>query len=137
MMIGREMKDYFPPRQAEIGEVIFQANHLNAGTMVKDVSISVRKGEVLGLSGLVGAGRTETFRAIFGADKKDSGEIIIDGKEVKISSPQDAVACGVGMLPEDRKQHGVLLDLSIKINGTLTILNRLTKSLGRMGRRRG
>lgn len=132
MMIGREMKDYFPPRQAEIGEVIFQANHLNCGSLVKDVSISVRKGEVLGLSGLVGAGRTETFRAIFGADKKDSGEIIVEGKEVKISSPQDAVACGVGMLPEDRKQHGVLLDLSVKINGTLTILNRLTKSLGRI-----
>ena len=134
MMIGREMKDYFPPRQVEIGEVIFQANHLNCGTMVRDVSIRVRRGEVLGISGLVGAGRTETFRAIFGADKKDSGEIIIDGKEVKISSPQDAVACGVGMLPEDRKQHGVLLDQSIKINGTLTILNRLTKSLGRIDR---
>jgi ribose transport system ATP-binding protein len=132
MMIGREMKDYFPPRNVEIGEVIFEARHLNAGTQVKDVSISVRKGEVLGLSGLVGAGRTETFRAIFGADKKDSGEIIVDGKTVKISSPQDAVALGIGMLPEDRKQHGVLLDLSIKINGTLTILNRLTKSLGRI-----
>lgn len=132
MMIGREMKDYFPPRQAEIGEVIFQANHLNCGSTVKDVSISVRKGEVLGLSGLVGAGRTETFRAIFGADKKDSGEIFIEGREVQINSPQDAVACGVGMLPEDRKQHGVLLDLSVKINGTLTILNRLTKSLGRI-----
>ncbi|MBK8046466.1 MAG: sugar ABC transporter ATP-binding protein [Anaerolineales bacterium] len=132
MMIGREMKDLFPARQAEIGKVIFQANHLNCGTMVKDVSISVRQGEVLGLSGLVGAGRTETFRAIFGADKKDSGEIIIAGKEVKISSPRDAVACGVGMLPEDRKQHGVLLELSIKINGTLTILNRLTRSFGRI-----
>lgn len=132
MMIGREMKDYFPPRQIEIGEVIFEANHLNCGAMVKDVSISVRKGEVLGVSGLVGAGRTETFRAIFGADKKDSGEIFVDGKEVKIRSPQDAVACGVGMLPEDRKQHGVLLELSIKINGTLTILNRLTRFFGRI-----
>lgn len=132
MMIGREMKDYFPPRQAEIGEVIFEANHLNCGAIVKDVSISVRKGEVLGISGLVGAGRTETFRAIFGADKKDSGEIVIEGKPVKIRSPQDAVACGIGMLPEDRKQHGVLLDLSIKINGTLTIINRLKKSFGRI-----
>jgi ribose transport system ATP-binding protein len=136
MMIGREMKDYFPPRQAEIGEVIFATSHLNCGAMVKDVSISVRKGEVLGLSGLVGAGRTETFRAIFGADKKDSGAILIEGQEVRISSPQDAVACGIGMLPEDRKQHGVLLELSIKINGTLTILNRLTKSLGRINQAR-
>jgi ribose transport system ATP-binding protein len=132
MMIGRQMKDYFPPRQAEIGEVIFQTNHLSCGTMVKDVSISVRKGEVLGVSGLVGAGRTETFRAIFGADKKDSGEIIIEGEEAKIGSPQDAVAYGVGMLPEDRKQDGVLLDLSIKINSTLTIVNQLRKSFGRI-----
>ncbi len=132
MMIGREMKDYFPPRQAEIGEVIFQVNNLHYGTMVKDVSLHVRKGEVLGLSGLVGAGRTETFRAIFGAEKKDSGVIIIENAIVNITSPKDAVACGVGMLPEDRKQHGVLLDLSIKINGTLTIINRIKKSFGRI-----
>jgi ribose transport system ATP-binding protein len=132
MMIGREMKDYFPPRQAEIGDVIFQVNNLNCGMMVKDVSLQVRKGEVLGLSGLVGAGRTETFRAIFGAEKKDSGEIIIENKIVNITSPKDAVACGVGMLPEDRKQHGVLLDLPIKINGTLTIIDRIKKSFGRI-----
>ncbi len=132
MMIGREMKDYFPPRQAEIGEVIFQVNNLHYGTMVKDVSLHVRKGEVLGLSGLVGAGRTETFRAIFGAEKKDSGVIIIENAIVNITSPKDAVACGVGMLPEDRKQHGVLLDLSIKINGTLTIINCIKKSFGRI-----
>ncbi len=132
MMIGRELKDYFPPRQAEIGAVMLQVNHLNAGTQVKDVSLSVRRGEVLGLSGLVGAGRTETLRAIFGADKRDSGEILIENEEVSISSPRHAVDCGVGMLPEDRKQHGVLLDLSVKINGTLTILRRLKKSFGRI-----
>lgn len=132
MMIGREMKDFFPPRQAEIGEVIFQVNHLNYGPMVKDVSLYVRKGEVLGLSGLVGAGRTETFRAIFGAEKKDSGEITIENKIVNITSPKDAVAYGVGMLAEDRKQHGVLLDMSIKINGTLTIINRIKRSFDRI-----
>jgi ribose transport system ATP-binding protein len=132
MMIGREMKDYFPPRKAEVGEVIFRVNHLNCGAMVKDVSLHVKKGEILGLSGLVGAGRTETFRAIFGAEKKDSGEIILENKMVNIRSPKDAVACGLGMLPEDRKQHGVLLDMSVKINGTLTILNRLKKTFGRI-----
>jgi ribose transport system ATP-binding protein len=132
MMIGREMKDYFPLRKTEIGEVIFQVNHLNCGAMVKDVSLHVRRGEVLGISGLVGAGRTETFRAIFGAEKKDSGEIILENKIVNITSPKDAVACGVGMLPEDRKQHGVLLDMSVKINGTLTIINSLRKSFGRI-----
>ncbi|MHC1782624.1 MAG: sugar ABC transporter ATP-binding protein [Anaerolineaceae bacterium] len=132
LMIGREMKDYYPPRQAEIREIVFQVNHLNCGKMVSDVSLFVRKGEVLGLCGLVGSGRTETFRAIFGADKKDSGEIIIENKMVNITSPKDAVACGLGMLPEDRKQHGVLLDMSIKVNGTLTIINRLKKSFGRI-----
>lgn len=132
MMIGREMKDYFPPRQVEVGEIIFQVKHLNCGNQVRDVSLHVRKGEVLGLSGLVGAGRTETFRAIFGAEKKDSGEIHIDNKPVTITSPQDAVAFGVGMLPEDRKQHGVLLEMPVKINSTLTIINRLKKSFDRI-----
>jgi len=136
MMIGREMKDFFPTRHAEIGEVIFQVNNLNFGMMVKNVSLNVRRGEVLGLSGLVGAGRTETFRAIFGADKKDSGEILINNKIVKITSSKDAVACGVGMLPEDRKQHGVLLDMSIKINSTLTVINRIKKTFGRIDKNR-
>lgn len=132
MMIGREMKDYFPPRQSTIGEIVLQVNNLNSGMMVKDVSLYVRKGEVLGLSGLVGAGRTETFRAIFGAENKESGEIIIENKKVNILSPKDAVACGVGMLPEDRKQHGVLLDMSIKVNGTLTIIDRIKRPFGRI-----
>jgi ribose transport system ATP-binding protein len=130
MMIGRDMKDFFPPRQSSIGEVIFQVKNLNAGNMVKDISFIVRKGEVLGISGLVGAGRTETLRAIFGADKKDSGDVYVDNKKVSINSPKDGVACGVGMLPEDRKQHGVLLDMSIKVNGTLTIINRIKKAFG-------
>ncbi len=102
--------------------MIFQVNHLNYGLMVRDVSFCVRKGEVLGLSGLVGSGRTETFRAIFGAVKKDSGEILVENKKITINSPKDGVGCGLGMLPEDRKQHGVLLDMPIKINGTLTII---------------
>jgi ribose transport system ATP-binding protein len=132
MMIGREMKDFFPPRQAKIGEIILQVNNLNCGTMVNDVSLLVRKGEVLGLSGLVGAGRTETFRAIFGAENRDSGEIIVENKIVDILSPRDAVACGLGMLPEDRKLHGVLLDMSVKVNGTLTIIDRIKKSFDRI-----
>jgi ribose transport system ATP-binding protein len=134
MMIGREMKDYFPQRKVDIGEVVLQVNHLNSGNAVKDVSLYVRKGEILGLSGLVGAGRTETFRAIFGADKRDSGEILINGKSAKIESPHDAVARGVGMLPEDRKRHGVLLKLSVKINGTLIILNRFKSLFGMISR---
>ncbi|MEA5076993.1 MAG: sugar ABC transporter ATP-binding protein [Anaerolineaceae bacterium] len=132
MMIGREMKDYFPLRQVTMGDIILQVNHLNCGSMVRDVSLNVKKGEVLGLSGLVGAGRTETIRAIFGAEAKNSGQIIIENKPVNIISPRDAVACGLGMLPEDRKQHGVLLDMSIKMNGTLTILDQIKRSFGRI-----
>ena len=130
MMIGRDMENFFPARQAKIGEVILQVKNLNAGDMVKDISFYVRKGEVLGISGLVGAGRTEALRAIFGADKKDSGEVYINNEKVFISSPKHGVACGLGMLPEDRKQHGVLLDMSIKVNGSLTIINRIKKIFG-------
>ena len=77
--------------------------HLNAGKMVQDVSFELHKGEILGFSGLMGAGRTETARAIFGADPKESGDIYINGKKVTINNPQDAVKCGIGYLSEDRK----------------------------------
>ena len=87
--------------------VTLKVEHLNAGRMVKDVSFELHKGEILGFSGLMGAGRTETARAIFGADPKQSGDIYINGKKVNIRTPQDAVKYGIGYLSEDRKRYGV------------------------------
>jgi len=98
--------------------------HLRTGTQVRDVSFEVRGGEILGLAGLIGSGRTETLRAIFGADKLDAGEIFVGGHAVAIRSPVDAVRAGIGLVPEDRKQDGLLLPLSIRVNTTLSTVSR-------------
>jgi ribose transport system ATP-binding protein len=122
MMIGRELRDFFPPRNATIGEPILEVEGINCGNSVKDISFRVNEGEVLGIGGLVGSGRTETARAIFGADKKDSGKVYLFGKPVNIKSPRNAIKLGIGLLPEDRKRHGVLLELPIRYNTTLSSL---------------
>jgi len=119
-MVGRELSDMFPPRaNRALGQVALKAEHIRVGNRVQDVSFEVREGEILGVAGLVGAGRTETMRAIFGADKKDGGEVYLFGKPVSFSSPREAVANGLGMVPEDRKTQGVILSQSIRINTTL------------------
>ncbi len=130
MMIGRDMKDYFPERHAKIGDVVFEVKNLNAGNMVQDINFNVRSGEVLGFGGLVGAGRTETMRAIFGEDKKDSGEILYKGKKLNIKSPNASFKNGIGMLPEDRKHFGVLLDMPIRYNTTISSIYNFTNKLG-------
>lgn len=130
MMIGREIEDYFPKRNAKIGEVIFEVKNIKSGNAVKDVSFQVHAGEVLGLSGLVGAGRTETARAIFGADKKDSGEVYLKGKKLSIHTPKEAVKQHIGFLLEDRKNQGVLLEQSGRVNITMASLKDYTKALG-------
>jgi ribose transport system ATP-binding protein len=136
-MIGRSLSEFFPKRNAMIGDVVLRVEKMNCGAMVKDVSFEVRKGEVLGFAGLVGAGRTETMRAIFGADRKDGGAVYINGESVSITSPQKAVRAGMGMLPEDRKQMGVLLDMSVRINGTLSSLHTFsTAFIGMLKHRR-
>jgi len=122
MMIGRTLETYFPARDSKIGQTIFKVEDICRGTVVNNVSFEVHEGEVLGISGLIGSGRTETMRAIFGADQKDSGQVYLAGKQIKIKSPQSAVAQGIAMLPEDRKAHGVLLNVSIRNNITLTRL---------------
>ncbi len=101
--------------------------HLNAGKMVQDVSFELRKGEILGFSGLMGAGRTETARAIFGADEKESGEVFVNGKKVDIRTPQDAVKCGIGYLSEDRKRFGIVVQKTIAENSTMASLKRFMK----------
>ncbi len=122
LMIGRTLESYFPARQPQIGPVVMKVKNLSRGKAVQNVSFEVREGEVLGISGLVGSGRTETMRAIFGADPLDSGQIFLGDRLTKIKSPMSAVKKGIGMLPEDRKAHGVLLDMPIRTNITLTRL---------------
>ena len=122
LMIGRDLNDFFPPRQAEIGPVALEMRGLSA-PQVHDVSFTVRKGEVLGIGGLVGAGRTEVLRALFGADPRSAGEVLLHGSPTRIRSPGDAVRAGIGLLPEDRKQQGVLLNLPILTNAMLTAVN--------------
>ena len=97
--------------------------------MVQDISFELRKGEILGFSGLMGAGRTETARVIFGADKKQGGDIYVNGKKVEINSPQDAVKAGIGYLSEDRKRYGVVLDKTIAENTTMASLEKFVKGL--------
>lgn len=130
LMIGRALSDFFPPRTTTIGEVVLEVRELHAGPQVQDVSFTVRKGEVLGLGGLVGAGRTEVLRALFGADPRQAGAIVLRGRTVRISSPGQAVAAGIGLLPEDRKQQGVLLNLPIRTNALMTPLNPFLRIFG-------
>ena len=124
-MVGRELKESFPARSITYGDVALEVKGLT-GNGVAPISFSVRRGEVVGLAGLVGAGRTELARLIFGADPKDGGEIFVDGKKVEIRSPRDAVDHGIGYVSEDRKQSGVLLRMPISKNITLPILKRIS-----------
>ena len=128
LMVGREMTDMYPERHAKIGDVVLKVEDLHAGKLVQGVSFEVRAGEVLGFNGLVGAGRTETMRAIFGADKKESGKVYYFGKEVNWKSPGEAIKAKFGYLPEDRKKQGLLLEQSIRMNTTLACLNKVAKS---------
>ena len=127
IMVGREMTEMYPARHAKIGDVVLKVENLYSGRMVQGVSFEVRAGEVLGFNGLVGAGRTETMRAIFGADKKSSGKVYYFGKEVNWKNPGQAIKERFGLLPEDRKKQGLLLNQSIRVNTTLACLNRVSK----------
>jgi len=127
MMVGRELKDEFPARDSHIGEPKLEVNGLSRGKAVQDVTFNVRAGEILGLTGLVGAGRTETVRLIFGADKRDSGEVKLDGKELKIGSPSDAIRARIGLLTEDRKLQGLVLPHSVRDNFALPNLDWLSR----------
>ncbi|MDO4547555.1 MAG: sugar ABC transporter ATP-binding protein [Clostridia bacterium] len=127
-MVGRELKEKFPKVRVPLGEEVLRVERVNAGKQVKDISFSVRAGEILGISGLVGAGRTETARAIFGMDKKQSGEIYVQGKKVEIRVPLDAIKAGFGFATEDRKGEGLVLTMSVGQNITLATLDNFGKS---------
>ena len=136
MMVGRVIYED-PKTESAVPEdapVVLKVEHLNAGKMVQDVSFELRKGEILGFSGLMGAGRTETARALFGADPKQSGKISIMGKdgqlhEVTINSPQDAVNYGIGYLSEDRRRYGVVVQKSVTENSTLATMEEYCNGL--------
>lgn len=130
MMVGREINQMFPKRDVEIGEEILRVENLNSGSRVNNVSFFVRAGEIVGFSGLVGAGRTETMRSIFGVDKIDSGKIIYFGKEAHFKSPKEAIKNKFGLLPEDRKKQGLLLEQSIRMNTTLASLYKVKNKFG-------
>ena len=131
MMVGRVI--YEDPKTesnvAADAPVVLKVEHLNAGKMVRDVSFELHKGEILGFSGLMGAGRTETARALFGADPKDSGDIYVNGQKVEIKNPMDAVKCGIGYLSEDRKRFGIVVQKSVAENTTMAALDDYVSGL--------
>jgi ABC-type sugar transport system ATPase subunit len=135
LMVGRELAEEYPRRATTPGPVKLAVSGLARGRAVRDVSFTVRQGEILALAGLVGAGRTETLRLIFGADRKDAGEILLDGRPLAIRSPRDAIAAGIGLLTEDRKLQGLVLGRSVRENFALPNLTRFSR-LGFMDGRR-
>lgn len=128
MMVGREIENVYPEKQTPIGDVRLEVKNLSSEyTGIKDISFNIRAGEIVGLGGLMGAGRTEAVRAIFGLDKKSGGEIIVDGKSVKIENTQDAVNAGIALATEDRRRNGLVLCRPIKENATLACLKRFAR----------
>ena len=128
MMVGRELSDMFPKIEVPVGEVIFEAKGFSTRDKLENCSLSVRRGEIVALAGLMGAGRTEFARAIIGADPIMTGEVFLDGKKLRIHSPEDAVRQGIGLLPEDRKHHGLVLGMSVEENVTLASLKKAMKN---------
>ena len=131
LMVGRPLAALFPRRvDVKIGEVVLRAEHLSRRGAVDDVSLEVRAGEVVGLGGLIGSGRTELVRLIFGADRADSGSVFVDGKQVSIKSTSAAVRAGIGLVPEDRKLQGAILSMSIRVNSTMARLSDVSNWFG-------
>ncbi len=128
LMVGRDLKDKFPKASVEAGEDALRVEHLTRAGVLHDVSFHVRRGEILGLAGLVGAKRTETARAIFGADPLDGGRILVHGTPVAIESPRDAIRHRMALIPEDRKRQGILASMSVRENITLSSLPRFARA---------
>ncbi len=130
LMVGREASQLFPKVARSRGAELLRVEGLSASGLVKDVSFSLHAGEVLGIAGLVGSGRTELARAIFGADQAEGGTVTMAGRRVTIRTPRQGVAAGIGLVPEDRKGQGLVLPMPIRHNVTLTILARFTNLFG-------
>ena len=129
-MVGREIKEKFPRVECKKGKKIFEVKNLNAGKLVRDINFSLYEGEIVGFAGLMGAGRTETTRAIFGIDAKEGGQLILDGEEITINKPIDAIRNGIVLAPEDRKKDGLCTKLSIRHNLALPNLDLVCNKLG-------
>jgi ribose transport system ATP-binding protein len=129
MMVGRPLSQRYPKKNHMIGEEILKVENLSRGSVIKSTSFSVRQGEILGISGLMGSGRTEMIRLLFGADKKDSGTIMVGGKIVNIKSPKDAIRAGIGLVPEDRRYQGLVMELPVKDNVLLANLKKVKNRL--------
>jgi rhamnose transport system ATP-binding protein len=127
-MVGRELSAVFPKRAVPVGDVVFDVRHLSSRAAgLRDVSFTVRRGEILGFAGLVGSGRTELAETLFGLSPADTGEILLRGMPLTIASPRDAIAAGLAYVPEDRRRHGVVLEMSIAHNTTLASLAAIAK----------
>ena len=122
LMVGRDIENLYPKTEVEIGDVVLRAEGITRANVLKDCSFEVRSGEILGFAGLVGAGRTELARAVFGADRMDSGTVELEGRELNIMNPQNAIEAGIGYLTEDRKSEGLALQLGVDQNITLAHL---------------
>ena len=129
MIVGRELVAVFPKRKVPPGQVVLELRNVgNRARGLHDISLSVRSGEIFGLAGLVGAGRTELAETIFGLTPADSGDVVLRDDRVRISSPSDAIQLGIGYLPEDRRQHGVILNMPISANTSLATLEAVSRS---------
>ena len=128
LMVGRELTDMFSKEETEIGPPLLEVKNLTRQGVVEGVSFTLRRREILGVAGLVGAGRTEMARLLFGADEKDAGEIYLDGKRIEIDSPVDAVLAGMGLVPEDRGNQGLVLNMSVLRNIVLPTLREYTQA---------
>ncbi|MGJ8724766.1 MAG: sugar ABC transporter ATP-binding protein [Roseibacillus sp.] len=127
LMVGRELKETYPERNHQVSEeVLLEVEHVS-GTIVKDVSLNIKKGEVLGLAGLIGSGRTELAEILFGYKKKSAGRVTLQGREVDSKTPKQAIAEGIALVPEDRKKLGALLEFDIKENISVSVLERISK----------
>jgi ribose transport system ATP-binding protein len=131
MMVGRTIFEVTPEvPEHPSPDVVLEVRNLNRGRVIRDVSFNLHRGEILGIAGLVGAGRTEVARAVFGADPVDSGQIFVNGRKVRINSPTDAVSHGIGYLSEDRKRYGLALGMNLETNIVLASLRRFLGPLG-------
>ncbi len=135
LMVGRELTNYYTRDYQEPGEVILKCEHISDGKMAKDASFELCKGEIIGFAGLVGAGRSETMKAIFGLTPHATGDVYVKGKKVKIQSPVDALAHGIALVPENRKEEGLYQVQSVRFNSTIEVLGSFIRHLCVDGRK--